>query len=154
MLAETREEVVRAESKASLLLASSGVVVAVLLAGVIAGDVSPWGHGVVVAVLSTISALLVLAGLFAVGYAVYPRVGSPQLGRARYYAEVAQFSSDAELRQVLEGEAEDLAGRDVQQARALSRLVSGKYRCIRVSMLLLCGGFLLAAVAGALSLVL
>lgn len=41
LLAETREEIVRADTKAEILFAACGVVVAAVLAGMITGDWSP-----------------------------------------------------------------------------------------------------------------
>jgi hypothetical protein len=90
--AETREEIARADTKAEILLAAFGVVVAAVLAGLVAGDWSPDELGRGAAIVFWAGSGCTSASFLALGYAVWPRVRHEQAeGPASYYAHVHAY---------------------------------------------------------------
>lgn len=135
LLAETREEIHRADAKAGLLLATAGVAGSVGVGGVVGGDlVLADSAGWVQATAALATASLVLAVVL-FGMAVWPAVGSAVKGRARYFLEQAQYDDDAGLKSALVVEAASEVDRDVQQLRVLARAVRRKYRFTRTGEL-------------------
>lgn len=147
LLDETREEISRADSKASILLASAGVTAAVLTGAVAAGDIRFAGARGIVQVMAVSAALALSAGLALLGAAVMPQVGKPERGRARYFMEHAQYDGADDLREALEHESVDRAGRHLAQLLALSRIVRRKYRLTQAGEAV--GGFGVVLAAGA-----
>jgi hypothetical protein len=141
LLAETREELGKADAKAQILLASSGVVISVVLGGAIGGDWSPsdldggarivWWVGVAVAAF----------GIASLGYAVFPRLLKSTEGRLTYFEDVLRFADVYEFGKALTAE-ESRGDRDVEQLFRLSTVVHRKYAAVRVAM----GSLLLAVV--------
>jgi len=139
LLRDTREEVARADSKASLLLASSGVVVGALLAGLIAGRWSPFELNNRIEWMWWLAAGLAAAGLIALGSAVWPRFArrnSPRPSVPSYFGDVATFSdSDALLTALLKSSDEGLT-RTADQIWEVSRIVRRKYVLVRFALVL------------------
>lgn len=110
----------RADGKASIILAGSGIGVGAVLAGLIAGDVSlsqqPW----FVWALAIGSVVGVSLGIALIALAVYPRVGTPMPGRARYFTEIGSYDDKDELRKALKREEAIAEERDLDQLRDLS----------------------------------
>jgi hypothetical protein len=139
LLLETREELGRADGKAQILLASSGVVIGVVLGGIIGGDWSPvdlscpgtslWWAGVGSAALA----------IGALGFAIFPRLTLAAPGRVTYFEDVRRHEDCASLLPHLNSEAER-GERDAEQLLRLSRIAHRKYRAIQVAI-----GALLAA---------
>ena len=151
-LVETREEISRADSKASTLLAGAGVAVGAIVAGLIAGDISIGSMPLLVVVLSAAAAVAVVAGLTAIGAAIWPHCGKPEPGRARYFAEAAAHDTLGELREAIERDLQE-GDRLLHQVHGLSRRVLAKYTHLRRGMALLASGIALACGAGLLALV-
>lgn len=82
LLDETREEVSRADTKASIILAGGGIVVGILLTGFVTGDVSIAGERWYVALLAWAAGALLVGGVAFLGSAVYPRTRGAQPGHA------------------------------------------------------------------------
>ena len=90
LLAEAREELNRADNKASMLFALFGIGFGAVLAGIIAGDWKPSGLAVGAEVVWWLGAGAAVAALVALGAAVWPRLESDYaLGRVTYFAHVA-----------------------------------------------------------------
>lgn len=145
-LAHAREELVRADGKASILLATEGVVGGVILAALLGGDWSPaqlppcagllWWGGVASG----------LCSLGALGYAVYPRTrarrDSPLKGAA-YYGDVdgakqGTLSEGSHLK---------------DQIKQIEWIVRVKYRGLKISIWSAAGAMVLLIGATILDLV-
>ncbi|MHB8243029.1 MAG: Pycsar system effector family protein [Solirubrobacteraceae bacterium] len=147
LLAETREEVVRADTKAEILFAAFGVVVAAVLAGLIAGDWSPEDLGRVATVIFWMGSGCASASFLALGYALWPRIRHEEAdGSASYYAHVHMYEDLNALRTALKQGAES-GGRTVEQLKVVSDIAWSKYVGIRLAMALY--GFGVTACAGA-----
>jgi hypothetical protein len=136
VLAWGREELTRADTKASILLAGSVAVIAAVVAGVVAGGWTPteltrwrelvWWAATVAAGL----AVLLLAA------AIYPRTmrrnGRPQA--IAYYGDVVALKDRNELRTALERSARRDMDRLIDQVYQVSRIVKRKYRLLASGM--------------------
>lgn len=152
VLDETREEVSRADTKASIVLAAAGVVVGILLTGFASGDVSLQDQRWYVGVLVWIAGVTLVAGVAVLGSAVYPRTKGAEPGHARWFGEIAQFGGDEEaLADAITADSAAGQKRDVHQVRALAAIVRRKYMLTKVGMWLLGVGLALAGVAALLS---
>ncbi|QYC44119.1 hypothetical protein Nocox_32740 [Nonomuraea coxensis DSM 45129] len=149
MLAETREELNRADAKAQVLLGIVGVGLGAVTGGLLAGSWSPfrlsdsvewlWWAGVA----SAVASVLVLAR------AVYPRLDRRRRrdDAVMYYADVLRFDSAAELSRALAGSSAMGLERLADQLHRVSAIVGQKYRLIRWGFWLLLAG--LAGTVGA-----
>jgi hypothetical protein len=150
LLDETREEVSRADTKASIVLAGGGIVVGILLTGLVTGDVSIAGERWHVGLLAWLAGALLVGGVGLLGAAVYPRTGGAQPGHARWFAEIAQYKDlDKELIQAVETDFTD-GMRDLHQAGKLAEIVVKKYRLTKIGMWLLGAGFVAGDLAALL----
>lgn len=146
LLAETREELVRADGKAQILLAATGVVISVVIGGVLSGDWRPrdlschaefvWWAGVVAAAI----------GLGALIYALWPRIGSTDTGRVRYFADVRTHKACASLVPAMNDEAKR-RDRDADQLLALAPIVWKKYIALTTAIITLSAGVILTVIA-------
>ena len=155
LLSESREELTRADGKASLLLAALGIGVSAILAAILAGSWSPFK-------LAEPYQSLWWAGSFFAGVsfgclclAVYPRVthGSASRG-VTYFGDVAGLGTVDELRSALKRSETDPAERSVTQLHVIARIADRKYRFIRwglkalaVAIVLTVAAVLLARIA-------
>lgn len=151
LLTEAREETVKADAKAGLVLASLSVGLGALLAGMIAGDWSPsdlsygglwfWWPGA-----ASLAAALACAGL-----AVWPRFKVPKDCPAEitYWGEAAKCGSLKELTTALSNRP-DAAGRATNQFWILSRIVVAKYRLLQWSLALTAAGAVLCGLGAVL----
>jgi Restriction endonuclease/Pycsar effector protein len=132
LLAESRQELTRADGKASTLLAALGIGVSAILAAILAGDWSPfklkepyqglWWAGSVCAGLSFLCLAL----------AVYPRVKHNSASKGvTYFGDVAALETVDELRAALKRSETNAAERSVSQLHVIARLAVRKYRFIR-----------------------
>jgi hypothetical protein len=156
LLDEGREELARADNKASVMLGAAGLVLSVFLGSVIAGDWDPTqiGNGPAEATFWLGIALSVL-GIVRLAAAVMPRT---RHGEAReklvYFGHVIQYRKPGlavrqSTRRRREAEAkEELRGaivaaganrfeRTVDQVWVISLIVQRKYRHVRAGLLLL-----------------
>lgn len=142
LLEETREELGRADSKASLLFAVFGVVNGALLAGLIAHNWRPEDLAAGANVVFWIGVACAASGAVSLGFAVWPRVTRQQPGGpASYYGDIITYGKDrAALRAALAKGAEG-GDRTVEQLAEVSKIVSRKYAGIRCAL----GLFALAA---------
>ncbi len=148
LLEETREELLRADGKASLLLAAVGVIAGAVITGFVATSVSPLDLKESVQWLFWLGALLVGGGVAGLGTAVWPRIGAPREGRVHYFGDVLGYKGNLDgLRAALvDGDGEHIE-RDACQLHDLAVIVHTKYRAIRWGMGLTAAGGLCCLVA-------
>lgn len=133
VLSETREEVTRADAKASLLLSAALIVVGVIAAAMLAGDWSPsrldnWGQA-----LWWFGTAMTLAGITCLAIAVYPRVLNRHEGPGvTYFNEIAKLKGVKQLKEALaEVDADD---RTIKQLYSVSKIARRKYAFVAVSI--------------------
>jgi hypothetical protein len=134
LLAETREELNRADNKASILLATSGIGISAMLAAVFAGSWHPLSLAVPYRSIWLVGAAFAGGGIVSLCAAVYPRVKNTNSTSASYFGDIATKTVD-ELRTALNATAENGEERTLNQLHVLSRIVARKYRLIRVGLL-------------------
>ena len=148
LLAETREELHRADGKAAMLFAIFGIALGAVLAGIIAGDWSPTDLRAGADVVWWLGAACAVAALGAVAAAVWPRIHSHHAsGRVTYFAHVVGYRNRAALREAIERQAADDGDRPLEQLQALSGIVMTKYRLVRLGLILYGVGVLACLVA-------
>jgi Family of unknown function (DUF5706) len=137
VLAAAREELNRADTKASILLAATAAVIAAIIAGTVAGDWSPtrltgWQEGLWWAATAVAGlAVLLLAA------AIYPRTKRQRGGRpdaVAYYGDVVTFSDHQELRAALERSAPRDMDQLTDQVYEVGWIVVRKYRLLAAGM--------------------
>src|SRR3954452_18945096 len=74
LLKETREELIRADAKASLLFAATGVVLAAVLTGIISGKWNPGDLKAGATGAFILGATAYAVAVISLGYAVWPRI--------------------------------------------------------------------------------
>lgn len=148
LLAETREEITRADSKTAILLAAAGIGASALLAGLIAGSWAPSD-------ISNRFEWLWWGGLTAAAYGVWrlakcllPVVDNGEHpDRIDYYGDINRLASAEALAEALAAGPADLSGRMVRQLYVNARIVSNKYAHLRAALLALGIGAGLVAAA-------
>lgn len=135
MLSETRDEVSRADTKASILLGLYSAIQAILVSALASGSWSPSRLKSPYEVISWSGWVLALVGLIAVGLAVYPRTANSKKGGCvTYFGHVTSCRSLVELRAGLAKAQAGSPSRDEEQLLGVSRIASAKYACIKCSM--------------------
>jgi hypothetical protein len=147
LLAETREELVRADGKASILLAGVGVVVGAVVSGLVSSGQSPTDLDRHAQWLFWVGTLVVCGGLVSLGAAVWPRIGAPRPGVVQYFGDVPQYGHLDELKAAIAHEAQDTLNRDAAQLRDLAPIVMRKYRLTRFGIGLSAAGLAFCGLA-------
>jgi MFS family permease len=134
---ETREELVRADNKATTLLSVLGLILGALLAGAVAGGSSPERLNGSVQWLFWVGVALALIAEAALCSAVLPRMKTnlPK-EEVRFFVHVAQFEDGESLRAALLNAGSEY-DRLVDQVYALSKIIMRKYQLIRLAIALL-----------------
>lgn len=141
LLAETREELTRADSKAATLFAGVGVVVAVVVGAVAGGEVDVSKLDTCWKFTVTLAAFLQGVGLAHLGMALHPRTTKALKGPLHYYGDVRGYldthgQPDARaLRAAAAAVAADPAARDLEQFAVLAGVVRTKFGYIKVGLL-------------------
>lgn len=133
LLRDAREELTRADSKASLLTAAVGVVVGALVAAMLAQTWTPANLDASVRWLWWVGAASIGLALIFLGAGVYPRTvrkGRSE-GAAKYFADAVRLGRDG-LPDALNSTSLDEYLLD--QLFAVSHIVDIKYRCIRIAL--------------------
>lgn len=133
LLTETREELTRADNKASLLLAAVGVVVGALIGGFVSSKWTPLNLNGAVQWLWWFGVASAATGVFSIAAAVYPRIyqhGTPHPGVPAYYGHVASYRDIGQFRRALK-DLPSAQERLVNQIFVLSRIVRRKYALLR-----------------------
>jgi hypothetical protein len=148
LLAETREELNRADGKAAMLFAIFGIGFAAVLAGIIAGDWSPTDLAAAAEVVWWIGAACAVGAVVSISSAIWPRLDSDHAsGRVTYFAHVVGYRSRDALRDAIERQAADAGERPLEQLQAISGIVVAKYRLVRAGLVLYGVGASACAVA-------
>lgn len=155
VLAAAREELTRADGKASLLLAVIGVVMGALLAALLAGSWDPSQLSNAVEWLWWLGVLAAVAGVAALGFAVYPRTRPKGLRPTMiaYFGDVVATPA-SDLEALLEETAKSPRDGALDQLRQVSGIVHRKYQAIRVALWALAGGAIACGVAVLINLLL
>ncbi|GII78463.1 hypothetical protein Sru01_34450 [Sphaerisporangium rufum] len=143
LLAETREEVGRADAKAQVLLGVAGVGLGAVAGGLIAQSWSPFALADQVEWLWWAGLAAALASLGCLSGAVYPRRGRPGGGAASaigYYGDALRFGSPQALAAALAAPAGSELHRACDQLLRVSHIVARKFRLIRWGFWLLVAG--------------
>lgn len=151
LLASTRDELNRADSKAALLLAAVGVIIGALVGCFTSSHWTPMSLGVGEQALWWVGVAAATVGVFLVSASVYPRGrqhGTPYPGLPAYYRDVAALPDIAAFRLAV-GKAPDVTERLLDQAYTVAGIVQAKY--VQLQRGLVC--FLIAIVACILSVV-
>ena len=137
LLGNAREEIGRADAKASILLAASGVAAGALLAGLIAGSWTPVTLQVVLQWVWWFGVVESAVGICCLALAIYPRErknDSRIPWTVVYYGDVLAYSTTAELVAALSRSAETNIERIADQLRHVSWIVNHKYKLLRWGM--------------------
>lgn len=133
LLAETREELSKADGKAQILLAASGVIIGVVLGGAIGGEWNPTDLDRCARVFWWVGVGAAALGVGALGFAIFPRLLQSDNARITYFEDVLRHRDCAALATALNSEVER-GDRDVEQLLRLSRVAHRKYAAIQVAM--------------------
>jgi MFS family permease len=153
MLREAREELVRADGKAALILAASGVAVGALLGGFLAGSWQPFDLSNSIEWLWWVGVVLAAIGLYRLACSVYPqtRRKGPEPEVLAYYVDVNRFKGDlAALKEKLAESAARAEDRQVDQLRQVCGIAGDKYAGIKAGLFLLGAAAVLCTVAALL----
>jgi len=149
LLAETREELTRADAKASILFAAFGVVVAAVLAGIVSGDWAPADLAQLATVVFWLGTGAAVVSFVALAYTLWPRIEHEDLKvPISYFGHVRAYrkADRAALRQALErGSQND--DRTIEQLAVISDIVHAKFVGIRCAIVLFGVGSLLCTAA-------
>jgi hypothetical protein len=152
LLFESREELTRADAKASLLLATLGIGLSAILAATLAGDWTPFSLKEPYQAMWWIGSAWAGISFFCLCAAVYPKVKHKSTsGGITYFGDVAALKTEKELRVALRRSETDPHARTITQLHVISRLAGKKYAFIRAGLLTLglAIAFTLAAVLAA-----
>lgn len=133
LLEDTREELTRADAKAGLLLAATGVVAGALLAGLLSRSWTPLDLDVRISWLWWVGVSFAGFGMFSIASAVYPRIhrrGAPHPHSPAYYGDVAAYDDIGTFRRAIEQVPNELE-RLMDQTFLLSHVVKQKYALLR-----------------------
>lgn len=133
MLSEARDEVVRADGKASILLALyvglEALLVGTLMQGSWGVTLDGWWQ-----TLFWIGCASTIAAILSVGFAVYPRTSNRHDSCVTYHGHVAVCATLGEMQEGLRRAASMNPSRDEEQLWTVSRIVKRKYKAIALSM--------------------
>ena len=134
LLKDTREELARADSKAALLLAGTGVVVGAVLAGLLGGRWTPFSLDNRVEWIWWLGVGSAAAGIFSIAAAVYPRIHRPNFLHPppipSYFGDVVAYRDIQMFRQAVD-QAPSRQERLIDQTFTVSRIVQRKYVLLR-----------------------
>jgi hypothetical protein len=152
-LAEAREELARADGKASILLAATGVGVGAVLGGAVSADWTPVQLGDPWAVIWVGGFSLILGGIGCLVTAVYPRWkrGADDEAELYFFGHAAKMKSAAEIEAAIRRTAERPLLRTSDQLMHVARIIERKYLWIQrgIWMLVIGLAIILATTIGA-----
>ena len=134
LLAESREELTRADGKAQVLLGIVGVGLGAVTGGLLAGSWSPFRLSNAVEWLWWTGIAAAVTAMVLIAAAVYPRSSGrrPMNGdQISYFADLSGFASGRAVTEGLRRSAAHDLERMGDQLHRISRIVETKYRLIR-----------------------
>ncbi len=137
LLTDTRDELNRADFKASLLLAAIGVVIGGLIGGLAARKWTPMTMDPVAQAVWWVGAAGAAAGVFWIAASVYPRIHqhkTPHPGLPAYYGDVAAYQDIDAFRDAID-QAPEARERLINQTYVVSKIVQWKYVMLRRGLL-------------------
>lgn len=137
LLANAREELDRADSKASLLLAAVGVVIAALIGGITSSNWKPMSLGIGEQALWWAGVAAATVGVFLIAASVYPRIrqrSTPHPSLPTYYGDVAAYPDINAFRHAI-NKAPDATERLINQTYVIARIAQGKYTLLQRGLL-------------------
>ncbi len=136
LLKETREEIVRADGKVSIIFGSVLVVVGLVVGSLLSQD--DWKPGELACgaeVVWWVGVALAAAGIVCLAAAVYPRMKNETTEvMVSYFGHVVAHKTVASLRQALENDAKANTPRTVEQLHTLSGIVQTKYKLLQCAL--------------------
>jgi hypothetical protein len=149
LLREAREDVLHADSKASMILAALGVGIGATLGGVIASDWKPSQLSNWVEWVWWMGAAILTISILTSASSVWPRyqLGQTDRNSIYFWGDTNGLSSTDELLEVLKEHLPDLGERGADQFLKLSSIVITKYKLIRRALLAAGIGALLCCLA-------
>lgn len=135
LLDECREEIRVSDSKASIIFAAVATATALLANLLLDRTQELRTNGGLVTALGLIAVATLVVSMVMLGLAVIPRVGQPEVGKARYFGEQAQFETAESLLRALKADAAVASERHAQQLLVMSRIARRKYVHLRRAML-------------------
>jgi hypothetical protein len=152
---DTREELNRADSKASLLLAAMGVIVGVIVGGITSSHWSPLSMGTGEQALWWAGVAAAAASMFMFAASVYPRISrrGPRASLPNYYGDVAGYADVEAFRRGI-SQAPDAAERLIHQTYVLAKIVRSKYVLLQRGLLSLLVAIVACTMSIALNLLL
>jgi hypothetical protein len=155
LLGEARDELTRADQKASILLAAAGVAIGAIVASMVSSGWTPGRLALPWSVVWVVGSAIGLFGVLALVVAIYPRTtrGKDDEAQLFYFGHAAKVRTVEELAAELRRSSANTFQRTADQLWRVSQVVTTKYSLVRVSIWLLSvGGLtcLLASAAGSL----
>lgn len=153
LLQEAREEVTRADGKASILLAAAGIAVSVIAGSSMINR----AHGRINTLFIIFDFLGIIVGLIGILFlalAVMPRTkhsGEPK--NVSYFGHVATFTTSKTLVEAIELVCEQDEDRIVDQLLTISQIVVKKYSFIKNGLIALGSSILLLLIASVVEIV-
>lgn len=136
LLKDTRTDLNLADSKAAVLLASSGVAVGALLAGLLGRGWTPLDLDVRVQWLWWLGVCSAACGIFLMAATIYPRIYRRNVTRPEmptFYWDVAAFKDVNEFRYAIQ-QTPNAQERLIDQTFLLSHIVARKYVLLRYGL--------------------
>lgn len=135
LLKESRDELGRADTKVSVLLATSGVAASIAFGSLAAGHPDLANLALWAKVFWWLGVSAGLVGIAILGTTLVPHIGHQEDKSAvRYFGHAAEFDSPTELSEALARLPDPQLERTVDQLWVVSRLAVKKYRRIRYSL--------------------
>jgi hypothetical protein len=148
LLSETREELTRADGKASLLLAALGIGLSAILGAILAGSWTPFVLRRPYEAIWWVGSACAGASLLCLCLAIFPKLKHKSgTGVITYFGDVAKLKTVGELTAALKKSVTDPPERTVVQLHVLARLAKRKYRFIAGGLIAL--GLAIALTLGA-----
>jgi MFS family permease len=148
LLAESREELTRADAKASLFLAALGIGLSAILGAILAGTWTPFILARPWEAIWWVGATFAGIGVFCLAVAVWPKVRHKSgPSGVTYFGEVAAFETVAELTAALKRTTTEPVARTVLQLHVIARRADHKYAFIRYALIMLGLAVALALIA-------
>lgn len=143
LLAESREELARADNKASILLAAAGIIAGAIVSAVLAGDWAPVALPVPLLLGWWPACILFAYAIFALGSALFPAVlrAGHKPNYVSYFGDVVALADHGDVEEALGRTLKNSTNRDLDQLVQISRIVARKYKRIRWALQALAGSF-------------